>query len=738
MWALLVHTCLISVPLGAHGIPPPPEAPYRLQQTINTDLISEESGHIFAFRETPKPQEAAPTPPPAATKPAPVKPKKRVVLGQAITWNNPAAKKPTRVLIAHTIALTNTAPGIPLRETVGPLEQEAPVMLAQDNYQPQPLTQEDIRTKVSTLFKLARKRLEHNLEALAEATQEAQHTIEPTAVVDIEASSEPEIIQETLLDIAIPEEISVSTVEEEALLASTVSEGEENLSFPFKAHRSATLNRYYLPLAAKKEEEEDEDAFIPFDVDTTQTDILAQKEEKAETEEEEEAEIKRFGVEKSDAEIRRELFTRAVEQIRDERITPEEPLEDEVIAQTITPEEDLSDPLLLEEKLRSQQPIAGAPLGVTPKGQQDTRFLLLGNASIWAGFVVGADATTNVSFASVNPRRDIIMRPALWTRIYWPISEDHSLNFSGRGGYTKYTQNTTLDERFLLISPDSELNFIFFFKDIRFNIYDTIAYQEDPTNSDNVSNVSTYRRITNNLGLAINWKLRIMDLNLLLERTDFMPIDGQFKDQEKITNRIEFAPTYTLSDSLRLGLRFGYSKDTFEQAFHNNSDSRIIGLNSWYRFGDYLSNNSFIGFENRVFDDRGTINDTERKINTFSFNTEFIHRLTPKTNHRLSLAKKLESSASSNFVDVYRADYLITTELGPKMTAELTTFYEILKESGANNEDATRYSLTGNLRYNLSQRTGLGLQLRHINKSSNQPSKSYKEYRVTLDVAYAF
>ena len=62
----------------------------------------------------------------------------------------------------------------------------------------------------------------------------------------------------------------------------------------------------------------------------------------------------------------------------------------------------------------------------------------------------------------------------------------------------------------------------------------------------------------------------------------------------------------------------------------------------------------------------------------------------------------------------------------------------MLKESGANNEDATRYSITGNLRYNLSQRTGLGLQLRHINKSSNQPSKSYKEYRVTLDVAYAF
>ena len=98
--------------------------------------------------------------------------------------------------------------------------------------------------------------------------------------------------------------------------------------------------------------------------------------------------------------------------------------------------------------------------------------------SVAAGF--GVEFNDNITLSDNNRESDIILRPSLSLDATWRMTDMNVLRFTLGASYAKYLDHSQYDTDGILLSPTSQLEFMFSLGEVKFTIRDRFSYQEDP------------------------------------------------------------------------------------------------------------------------------------------------------------------------------------------------------------------------------------------------------------------
>ena len=145
---------------------------------------------------------------------------------------------------------------------------------------------------------------------------------------------------------------------------------------------------------------------------------------------------------------------------------------------------------------------------------------------------LGVEFTDNVFNTSVNRTSDEIIRPMVKLNSYWPVTDLNALTLSLGVSYEYYVKDTDLNINSPLVTPDSEIAFVLYVKDLRFRFHEAFSYQESltygyyysqqPGQYINLNNTATFGRIVNVAGFKADWDLGAFVLSLGYDHENFI------------------------------------------------------------------------------------------------------------------------------------------------------------------------------------------------------------------------
>lgn len=393
---------------------------------------------------------------------------------------------------------------------------------------------------------------------------------------------------------------------------------------------------------------------------------------------------------------------------------------------------------LIRGPLLAEKPSAASGLGTFNSEVDDERFSFLGNASMWLGGGVITEFNDNINLDPHQGQSDIILKPNIYCRVLKTLTEQNQLNFIGRGGFTRYLKHSQYNSNFLTISPDTALSFTCYFREIECVLTDQFSYLQDATTSPLINQTVSYKRFENTVSLALKWPINEKAIGTAaFSREDTVAQSKEFKSLSKTVYRANCSGSYRLFNPLWVGATVGAYTEKYKQNVQNDNKGLSLSVDLRSTFSQYLSANLSLGVDTRKYETEGSVSDKHRSVSTLTLNGSLDHRLTPYTQHSLSISSIPQSGFGSNFYTDTRLSYLIRTQLSQKVSSGLNLIYQYTKTSSISPERSHRYFIVFMLDLNFLRNMAIAFQARHLEKRSNQSDKSYKENKLTLDVTYS-
>lgn len=368
----------------------------------------------------------------------------------------------------------------------------------------------------------------------------------------------------------------------------------------------------------------------------------------------------------------------------------------------------------------------------------DSRLLAFGNLSVWMGVGMGLEYNDNINLDPDGGLSDIIVRPSVFTRLYYPLADTNVLNFVGTLGFSRYLQNPQFNTSYASISPDSIVRYTFKVRgNIEVEILERFVYDQDPTTSPLINRTVTFRRFENGLGLTTKMILENADLGIVANRNDIIVISSEFESLGRTSYRISPFYTYYFSPGFSLGVQYAASVTRFKEDIQNGSTGHSFSINNFIEFSKYLSWNGSIGFSKIKYNDSGTINDSTN-VSTIIFNSSLTHQLTEHMSHSISLNYTPETGFGTNFFTSIEVDYLIKATINDWTNAKFELSYQKIDESGDTGASSDRYIALLDFDFRLLDRTTLSVQYRFSKKLSSKSIQNYTENRIRIDATYSF
>lgn len=344
----------------------------------------------------------------------------------------------------------------------------------------------------------------------------------------------------------------------------------------------------------------------------------------------------------------------------------------------------------------------------------------------------------NITLDPDKGQSDIILRPNFYCRALKPLTEKNELNFIGRAGFTRYLKHSQYNSNFITISPDTALSFTFYLREIECMLTDQFSYLQDATTSPLINRTISYKRFENTLSLTFKWPMSEKALgSAAFSRGDTIADSKEFKSLSKTVYKASCSGSYRVFNALWLGASVSGHLERYKQAVQNDNKGLSLSLDLRATLSEYLSTNASLGWDRRTYESDGSINDAHQSISSFTLKGSLEHRITPYTQHSLTLSSVPQSGFGSNFYTDTQVTYLIRTQLSQKVSSALNLIYQYTKTSHIHPEKSHRYFIVFMLDLNFLRNMAIAFQARHLEKRSNQRDKSYKENKLTLDVTYS-
>jgi hypothetical protein len=385
--------------------------------------------------------------------------------------------------------------------------------------------------------------------------------------------------------------------------------------------------------------------------------------------------------------------------------------------------------------------LAGAYAAAATRPAMDTSDynLKLGPAVIKLTDSFNIELNDNINLTQSDRKADLLLEPFLDARAFWQFSELNSLSFNLGIGYIQYLQNPQLNRLDVVASPDSNLALSIFVGDFRFTVFERLSIQEDPVPNIHLSNVATYPRVENALGLTVVWDLNQLVVFGGYAHYTFSSLSSQFASQNNSQEQFFVSAGLKLNPSLIVGLRGTFAAVNYTQNVQPNSVQTSYGVYTEARLTPYLNLSAEGGYQTGTFA-AGSLNNDGSQLGSFYARLNLVHRLNRYWTDTLTLGREAELGMNTNYTEVNYLSYAATWRVNSRLTLDLHANYENGIDSSGNAQAQKIQQLSYGFSFNrqLGRKINFHAGYDFVNHITNLANQNYYQSRLVVGFSYAF
>jgi hypothetical protein len=356
------------------------------------------------------------------------------------------------------------------------------------------------------------------------------------------------------------------------------------------------------------------------------------------------------------------------------------------------------------------------------------RFLLDAN--------LGVTLNDNINLVEDGGDGDITIDPSLTLRSMLPLTQLNALVFDLGVGYSKYIDNSQYDR--LVITPNTELAFDFFVKNVRLNVHDRFSYTEDPLEQGAISAEATFGGLSNSAGLGADWEVRPLRFSAGYDHYNFWSSDTTYEYLDRGTEYFVGRVGYEVSPTFSTGIESTAGLTSYDQNVLNDNTSFSIGAFAGWRPSRFLTITPRVGYTLYTFDSGGSIG-TSEDVSTYYFDVNVSHTISSKVSHSIEGGREVELGVNSDAQLNWYARYNISLRVLRGMEVDLPLYYQFNENAtGQAGEAYHRYGAGVRLRYPIARKILATAEYQFVHKDSDVVARDYSQNRLLLRATYRF
>ena len=392
---------------------------------------------------------------------------------------------------------------------------------------------------------------------------------------------------------------------------------------------------------------------------------------------------------------------------------------------------------LSQEALRSSlagQEAMEAKKRALTAGKYNVRFA---NIALELGARLGVELNDNVFYSPEDKISDISFRPQLTGVGVWMLTDKNRLNLSMGIGYAKYIQNPHLDTPFL--TPDSDLSFDVYVRDIVINFHDRFSLQQDVSAQlISVTNVAYLERFENTVGVMATWDLNKAVVSAGYDHYNFVSLTRLFDYQTRQSELFFGRAMFAFNPVTSAGVELGGGMTAYDQSWLSDQEHISAGGVFTYRPSEYLSLRLASGWVSYFLEGQeagGNASQQGGIYAQFSLN----HRLNPRISYNVTAGRELRTGWLANLQDLYYFRGRVVWNVILRSSLGTSFNYEHGTESWATgSETSDRYALGLDLTRSFSPKLSGSLSYWFFHKAATLQFHEYTQNRFVLELRYRF
>lgn len=358
---------------------------------------------------------------------------------------------------------------------------------------------------------------------------------------------------------------------------------------------------------------------------------------------------------------------------------------------------------------------------------------------------LSAEWNDNVRLSQANRIDDYIITPGIGITSSYQLTQRNVLFLDISIGYERYLKHPDLSSLTLNSASRTGLSFDIGIKDVTLNLHDWISYSQDSAQSSAVANTANYGTFENTLGLSADWDLNQITLSAGYDHQTVLSTSGEFDQIDHSAELFYLRSGFQVHPEVTLGLEATASFTRYHKEVLNNNDAYTVGPYVTFTPGNYFEVTARGGYSIYQFQQSSQFVRTSDQDSWYASLT-VTHDILESLSYSLAVGHETQLGVES---DLSEDDYIrpnITWRFIKDWDFNTGLFYEhgtqgvgsVTTGPGNLNQNYTYDWYGGSLILNhaLTSRLSLGLSYRLTLRSSDQPSQTYTQNLVGLQLTY--
>jgi hypothetical protein len=366
---------------------------------------------------------------------------------------------------------------------------------------------------------------------------------------------------------------------------------------------------------------------------------------------------------------------------------------------------------------------------------------------------------SNINSSPDNPLSDIYGTVSLDIGLHWRPTIRNELHLNLGLSYTQYLRYTQYNQSGLFLSPQTGLDYRFYFLDFVLTLYDYPTITSNGGNQNPaLTNTVNFRQLNNRGGLSLLWHPNELIFLVGLERADTLSLtNDEFSSQNSTSYSLYGVVSYDVTPTTNVGIRVQATSTEYAETVLNDSVFTTAGVFYQSRLTDYTSIYVEAGVQTGEFTNTGTqtselVFQSENGFNTNVegtlggsdfvqpyFEIQVLNRLTRYLTHSLNIRRLASGSTVSDYTETNSITYDLQYRLNRFTTVGTSLGYEFGTVSRAS--DPAPYSnFTGQLDvgFQILSNTSLGVSYSYIQNILDDLNATYNRQTVSFFVSHSF
>lgn len=393
-------------------------------------------------------------------------------------------------------------------------------------------------------------------------------------------------------------------------------------------------------------------------------------------------------------------------------------------------------------RLRAQEGLERALAGERAASEQRRQIreapasIRLGDARIQVGGSVNLEWNDSITFSDADSQADVIVSPSLGLNAIYPVGLHNMVQFSADVSYQRYMSHPELNH--WSVAPGSEVSADVFVGDVRLNLHERFAYQQDVRNVGAVSGAATYGGFDNSIGASATLLLDHLMTSVGYDYTQFISATPQYKSNDRISHNVVARGGWSVHPSAILGVEVSGGPTDYAEAYLNDSFSVSAGSYVDWAVSPYIQVTPRAGYTIYKFQSNPVFG-APADFGAYYIDVQMHHRVNHRLTYTLSGGRAISAGINSNVEELWHANLAPSFLLFEGVNASAGLFYERGHETaGPIDQEFERVGAGVALTYQLFAKVNAGVGYDYTVKVSNRAGYDYTQNRVHLSLSWTF